>query len=213
MQPLPRLISFILFLGLCASLAYWAIEFFTPPPRPVISKQIVTHSLPTMFNASGLFGGQAHSNTMKNIQLHGVILAGRSEESVAIMVTEAGTPKYLRRDAEVMPGVVVQEIESKKVVLCDHGVSREVSLAAFTPASATVATHANTNSIPMPVVAVPQATGNATETGMPAVQNINSAGSSGTAAVTASGNGNSNSNSNRPPVSPNAAAAPPQAAP
>ena len=150
MQRIPRLMSFVLFLGVCASLAYWAIEFFTPPPRPVATSATVTQPLPAVSVAADLFGGQADVNTMTNIQLRGVILAGRAEESVAILVTDGGTPKYLRRDAEVMSGVKVKEIDAKKVVLSDHGVSREVSLAAFVPAANMVAGQTNTNLMPMP---------------------------------------------------------------
>ena len=204
-QPLPRTISFILFLALCASLAYWAIEFFTPSSRPVATSSHVAQPLPPVSDAADLFGGKADANTMKNIQLRGVILSGRAQESVAILVPDGGTPKYLRRDAEVMPGVKVQKIEAKKVVLSDHGVSREVSLAVFAPVSAMVAAPVNTNA--MPASAVPQATSNPTETGISAAQNGNAAGSSGSAAATVTGN------SNRPSAPANNAAISPQIAP
>lgn len=209
MQPLihtlPRTISFILFLAICASLTYWSIEFFTPPSRPVARSSYIAQPLPPVSDAADLFGGKADANTMKNIQLRGVILAGRAQESVAILVPDGGAPKYLRRDAEVMPGVKVQKIEAKKVVLSDHGVSREVSLAAFTPASTMVTVPVNANV--MPASAVPQATSNPTETGISAAQNSNAAGSSGGAAATVSGNGN------RPSAPANNAAMSPQIAP
>lgn len=204
-QTLPRTISFILFLAICASLAYWAIEFFTPSPRPVATSSHIVQPLPPVSDAADLFGGKADANTMKNIQLRGVILAGRAQESVAILVPDGDTPKYLRRDAEVMPGVKVQKIEAKKVVLSDHGVSREVSLAAFVPASTVVAAPVNANVMPAP--AVPQATSNPAETGMSATQSSNAAGSSGGAAATVSGNGN------RPSAPGNNAAMSPQIAP
>jgi general secretion pathway protein C len=217
-QRIPRLISFILFLGLCASLAYWAIEFFTPSPRPVALSATVTQPLPPVSVAAALFGEQADANTMTNIQLRGVILAGRAEESVAILITDGGTPKYLRRDAEVMPGVQVKEIDAKKVVLSDHGVSREVSLAAFVPAASMVAGQANTNLMPMSpsTPALTQATGNLNEAGLSAGQNSNSAGASGNAGATVSGNGYGSSNGGnnvRPSAPANAAAAAPQIAP
>jgi general secretion pathway protein C len=77
---LPRLISFILFLGLCASLAYWAIEFFTPSPRPVALSATVTQPLPPVSVAAALFGEQADANTMTNIQLRGLILVATQKE-------------------------------------------------------------------------------------------------------------------------------------
>jgi general secretion pathway protein C len=217
-QRIPRLISFILFLGLCASIAYWAIEFFTPLPRPVAASATVTQPLPAVSVAADLFGGQADVNTMTNIQLRGVILAERAEESVAILITDGGTPKYLRRDAEVMTGVKVKEIDAKKVVLSDHGVSREVSLAAFVPAANMVAGQANMNLMPMPqsAPAVTQATGNLNEAGLSSAQNSNSAGASGNAGATVSGNGygsSNGSNNMRPSAPANAAAAAPQFVP
>lgn len=226
-QLLPRLLSFILFLGLCASLAYWTIEFFTPSPRPVAISATVTQPLPPISVAAALFGDQADANTMTNIQLRGVILAGRAEESVAILITDGGTPKYLRRDAEVVPGVKVKEIDAKKVVLSDHGVSREVSLTAFAPAANMVAGQVNANLMPMPpsTPALTQATGNLNEAGLSAGQNGNSTGSSGSAA-TASGNSNGSSNNGsnnsgnnngsntiRPSAAANAAAAASQVGP
>ncbi len=195
MQRLPRIISFMLFLLLCATLAYWAIVFFSPAPRAVATSSPLV-APPAVAAAADLFGGKAGQNAKSAIQLRGVILAGRPEESVAILVPEGGKPKYLRAHTEVMPGVTVQQITAKKVVLSDHGVTEEVDLATFAASN-------TTNMMPAPAVVLPQATGNSNEAVV--TQGSNSAGP-GNTAVTASGGYQNNQNNQNNPARPAAPA-------
>ncbi len=132
MKRLPLALSFVLFLALCATLVYWGLQLFAPPPRAVSAPPHSTQYMPPSSAAAGLFGQKAaNDQAMSTVQLRGVILAKRSAESVAILVPEGSPPRSLRESGEVMPGVTVKEIHPRYVVLSDHGVEREVKLATF----------------------------------------------------------------------------------
>lgn len=137
MRRAPLIASFILFLLLISSLAYWAMQLFAPPPRPVVAPpQSFSQQVPPIAAAASIFGGRSSGKTMINVQLRGVVLAGRVKDSVAILVAEDGAPQPLRLEDEVLPGVKVQAIHPRYVVLSDHGVLREVSLPEFAAAGA-----------------------------------------------------------------------------
>ena len=132
MKRLPLALSFILFLALCATLVYWGLQLFAPPPRAVSAPPRPAVYMPPSSAAAGLFGQKvANGQSMTTVQLRGIILARRSSDSVAILVPEGGAPRSLRVSGEVMPGVTVKEIHPRYVVLSDHGVDREVKLATF----------------------------------------------------------------------------------
>jgi len=133
MKRLPLLVSFVLFLALCASLAYWALQLFAPAPRPVAVPPQTERKMPPISAAENLFGGHYSSGTMANMQLRGVIHAGKAADSEAILVANNEPPKYVKVDAEISEGVTLKEIHPRYVVLDDHGVSREVNLPEFTP--------------------------------------------------------------------------------
>lgn len=149
MKRLPLLVSFVLFLALCASLAYWALQFFAPAPRAVTAPQQAERKVAPVTAAENLFGAQGKASTMVNVSLRGVIRAGRAADSEAILVVGNEPPKYVKVSAEVMDGVKVKEIHARHVILDDHGVSREVSLPAFAPTPASAA-NINTNAGQLP---------------------------------------------------------------
>lgn len=144
MKRLPLLVSFVLFLALCASLAYWALQLFAPAPRAVTAPPQAERKVAPVTAAENLFGAQGQASTMVNVSLRGVIRAGRAADSEAILVVGNEPPKYVKVSAEVMDGVKVKEIHARHVILDDHGVSREVSLPAFAPTPASAA-NINTN--------------------------------------------------------------------
>lgn len=151
----PLIASFILFLALMASLTYWAMQLLAPPPRPVAAPpQSSSRPVPPVAAAANVFGGRGSGKTMMNVQLRGVVLAGRAKDSVAILAAEGGAPQSLRLEGEVLPGVKVQEIHPRYVVLSDHGVLREVSLPEFAAAGA-VGSGAVTNAMPISNARVP----------------------------------------------------------
>ncbi len=145
MKRLPLLVAFVLFLGLCASLAYWALQLFAPAPRAVSAPPQAERKIAPITAAENLFGAKGQANTMANMSLRGVIHAGRKADSEAILVVGNEPPKYVKESSEVMVGVKVKEIHPRHVILDDHGVSREVSLPAFAPTPASAANlNANT---------------------------------------------------------------------
>lgn len=133
MRRLPLLVSFALFLALCASMAYWGLQLFSSTPRPVTAQPQTERKVVPISAAENLFGGHSSSNTMANIQLRGVIHAGKASDSEAILVANNAPPQYVKLKAEVSEGVTLKEIHARFVVLDDHGVRRVVNLPEFAP--------------------------------------------------------------------------------
>ncbi len=131
MQRAPLIASFLLFLLLCASAAYWLLQWLAPEPRPVAAPPQAERSLPPVAAASTLFGGRAQSGGMGAVQLRGIIRSGRPSGSVAILTAEGQPARALPVDAEVAPGLRIKEIKARTVVLSEHGVERELSLPEF----------------------------------------------------------------------------------
>ncbi len=130
-QRLPVLVAFVLFLLLCASLAYWLLQWLAPPPRPVAAPVDTERAMPPVAAAANLFGGAARGGDMMNVQLRGILHAGSAAGSVAIMSVNGSAPKFYRVQAELIPGVTVKAIHARSVVLSDRGAERELPLPAF----------------------------------------------------------------------------------
>lgn len=129
-QRAPAIVSFLLFLLLCASIAYWLLLWLAPEPRPVAAPPQAERTLPPVTAAANLFGGQPQAG-MANVQLRGIIHAGRAEGSVAIIAAEDKPTRALRVGAEVLPGLTVKEINARTVVLSERGLEKELSLPPF----------------------------------------------------------------------------------
>lgn len=173
MKRLPTLLSLVFFLALCASLAYWLLQWLAPQPHPVAAPPVAERSLPPLASAANLFGGSAHGNTLASVQLRGVIRAGRAGDSVAIIATEGRPPRALKVDAEIEPGLILKEIHVRTVVLSDKGAERELTLPPFAAQSG------GTAEISVPAnVAMPGASPVAQQSGTQAI----SQGSTGIAA-------------------------------
>lgn len=134
MKRWPILVSFVLFVGLCASAAFWAMQLFKPAVRPV--------AMPVQSNkievdpeaAIGLFGGRATAvAAASNFQLKGVVVSKNALESVAILVADSKPAEAVRVNSEVMPGVTVKEVHPQYVLLSDGGVVKRVELPATAP--------------------------------------------------------------------------------
>lgn len=130
-QRLPALVAFVLFVALCASIAYWVLQWLAPAPRAVAAPVASERAMPPVSAAANLFGGAAKGGGMMNVQLRGIIHAGRSAGSAAILAVDGSPPKFYRVNAELMPGVTVKAIHAKTVVLSDRGAERELPLPAF----------------------------------------------------------------------------------
>jgi general secretion pathway protein C len=132
---LPLLLSLLGVILLAASLAYWILQLYQPPQRPIAAVPQAAMPDPTIDAAATLFGGQVSVASATNYQLTGVVADGNS--SVAIIVAEGSPPKALRVGKELAPGITLAEVHPRYVMLSDGGVMKRVDLATDTkPAAA-----------------------------------------------------------------------------
>src|ERR1022692_450237 len=110
MKRLPLIASFILFIALCVSAAYWAMQLFTPPVRAVIAPPKTAQPAPKLEAAASLLGGHSNAGVASNFQLKGVVVASNPAESVAILAANGKNARAIRINAQVIPGVTVKEI-------------------------------------------------------------------------------------------------------
>jgi general secretion pathway protein C len=123
MKRLPLITSFLLFIALCVSAAYWAMQLFNPPLRAVAAPPQTFQAGPNLDAAAGLLGGHGI-----NYQLKGVVMASVPADSVAILVANGRKPKTVRTNEEVEPGVTVKEVQRDHVLLSERGVIKRVDL-------------------------------------------------------------------------------------
>ncbi len=123
-------LSFLLFIALCASIAYWGLQLYDPPLRPVAASAQPQTAPPSLEAAAAVFGGQAATETANNFQLRGVIYSGTPKDSVAIIAQEGKPPRAFRVNGEVVPGVTVKEVHREYVVLSDGGALKRIELPA-----------------------------------------------------------------------------------
>lgn len=128
MKRWPALASFVLFIALCASAAYWAMQWFQPPSRPVAAPPPAAPQSVNVDAAAGLFGGRSSVAVASNYELRGVVVSGDEGESIAILATEGKPAQAVRVNAELAPGVKVQEVRRGYVVLSENGVAKRVEL-------------------------------------------------------------------------------------
>jgi len=129
MKRWPLLTSFVLFIALCASAAYWVMQLYKPPVRAVAAPPAQVASAPDPRAASALFGGrQGAVAVATNYQLRGVVASGTGGESVAILAVEGKPPQAVRTNHEIQPGVVIKEVHPRYVLLQENGVTKRVDL-------------------------------------------------------------------------------------
>jgi general secretion pathway protein C len=134
MKRWPILTSFILFVGLCASVTFWTLQFFKPVVRPVAAPKQQTVAVANPDALFGLFGGRAAAAAAAtNFQLKGVVVADNESESVAILVPDGKPAIAVRVDAEAAPGVTVKEVHPKYVLLSEGGAIKRVELPVTAP--------------------------------------------------------------------------------
>ena len=132
---LPLILSLVGVILLAVSLAYWVLQLYQPPQRPIAAAPQAAMPDPTIDAAATLFGGQVSVASATNYQLTGVVADGSS--SVAIIVAEGSPPKALRVGKELAPGITLAEVHPRYVMLSDGGVMKRVDLATDTkPAAA-----------------------------------------------------------------------------
>jgi general secretion pathway protein C len=131
---LPLLLSLLGVILLAASLAYWILQLYQPPQRPLAAVPQSAMPDPGIDAAATLFGGQIAVASATNYQLTGVVADGNS--SVAIIVAEGSPPKALRVGKELAPGITLAEVHPRYVMLSDGGVMKRVDLATDTKPAA-----------------------------------------------------------------------------
>lgn len=176
MKRLPAVVSFVLFIALCASAAYWAMQLFKPPLRPVAAPPRVAKAEVKPEAAAALLGGVGSKVAVaSNYQLRGVVVSGNGRESVAILSADGKPAQAIRVDMEVMPGVTVKEVHREYVLLSEGGVSKRVELPESAKGQVDVATASPVPTAPArpamtrppPVVAPPAATAVTPQMGQP----------------------------------------------
>jgi general secretion pathway protein C len=129
MKRLPLLVSFIAVVALSASLAYWTLQWFAPPQRPIAAVPASAAPEANVEAAAGLFGGQQVSVAPSNYRLKGVVAAANGRRSAAIIEVDGKPARALAVGGEVVPGVTVKQIEPRYVLLSEGGVVKRVELA------------------------------------------------------------------------------------
>ena len=130
----PFLLSLLGVILFAVSLAYWIMQLYQPPQRPIAAVPQAAMPDPTIDAAATLFGGQVSVASATNYQLTGVVADGNS--SVAIIVAEGSPPKALRVGKELAPGITLAEVHPRYVMLSDGGVMKRVDLATDTKPAA-----------------------------------------------------------------------------
>jgi general secretion pathway protein C len=113
--------------ALSASLAYWAIQLYKPKERPIQAAPQAVVIEPSADAAASLFGGNQVASAASNYQLTGVISSGA--QGVAILIVDGQPAKAVKIGKEISPGVTVQEVHPRYVLLAENGVQKRVDLA------------------------------------------------------------------------------------
>lgn len=130
MRRRPLVATFVLFIAACISAAYWAMQLFKPPLRPVAAPPQTVQPAPRLDAAAVLFGGRPAIAVAGNFQLKGVVVASNAAESVAILAVGGRPAQAVRTNLEVAPGVKVKEVHPRYVLLSEGGVVKRVELPA-----------------------------------------------------------------------------------
>jgi general secretion pathway protein C len=147
---LPLLVSFLLFIALCAAIAYWALQMFKPPVRPVAAPPRETRPEPSMEAAAGLFGGRAAKTAVaSNYQLRGIIVAG-PRDSVAIISADGKPAMAVRVGTELSPGVTIKAVNRDHVLVTENGAEKRVELPESAKGLPDIATAPPVTARPMP---------------------------------------------------------------
>ena len=128
MKRLPVFASFILFVALCVSAAFWAMQLFKPAARPVAAPPAAIQPELSLDAATALFGGRSANVVASNYQLKGVVDASNAAESVALLSADGKPAQAFGVGTEIAPGVSVKEVHAKYIMLSEGGVIKRVEL-------------------------------------------------------------------------------------
>jgi general secretion pathway protein C len=125
---LPLFLSFILFVALSASIAYWGLQFYKPPARQIVAPPQVPQAEASLDAAAGLFGGRLVAAAASNYQLKGVIAGGKNAVGVAILSADGKPAQAVGVGEEIAAGVTVKEVHPLYVLLSEGGALKRVDL-------------------------------------------------------------------------------------
>jgi len=125
----PQISSFILFVVLCMSIAYWAMQVYRPPQRAIAAPSQTVRQA-SLDAAAGLFGGRSSFAVSSSFQLTGVVVASDPSESVAILAVNGRPAQAVRTNEQIIPGVTVKEVHKGYVLMLEGGVVKRVELPA-----------------------------------------------------------------------------------
>lgn len=128
MKRLPLIVSFVLFIVLCISATYWAMQVFKPQARAIAAPPLAALSVPHLDAAAALFGVRPVTTVASKFQLKGVVVASDPAESVAILSSAGKPTRAVKTNAEVLPGVIVKEIHRHYVLLSEGGTEKRIEL-------------------------------------------------------------------------------------
>lgn len=129
MRRLPLIVSFVLFVALCASIAYWGMQLFKPPVRPVAAPPRAAQAEIRPDAAATLFGSSKGAAAVaSNYQLRGVIFSGSPRNSVAIISADGKPAQAVGVEEEIAPGVTIKEVHRDHVLLSEGGATKRVDL-------------------------------------------------------------------------------------
>ncbi|WP_308923455.1 type II secretion system protein N [Janthinobacterium sp. J1-1] len=130
MKRLPQFVTLLALVALSVSLAYWAMQLFKAPQRPINPPPVPVVQDASVEAGAALFGGQVSVATASNYQLRGVVAPANGRGAVAIIATDGQPAKAYPTGFEVAPGVTVREVQARYVLLQDGGVSKRIDLVA-----------------------------------------------------------------------------------
>jgi general secretion pathway protein C len=137
--------SIVLTILLCISIAYWVLKLIRPAERPLAAPPQARQDI-NLDSAAGLFGGRAAGAAVaSNFQLRGVIDARNEKDSVAIIAASGKPAQAVAIGAEVVPGVTVQEVHPRYVLLSENGVAKRIELPEKAPPSTATASPVGTS--------------------------------------------------------------------
>jgi general secretion pathway protein C len=110
----------------CASTVYWGLPWFQPAPAPAAAAARTGPAPPAIEAAAALFGGAPGAAPAIAFKLKGVIEDGA--DSVAILAEEGKPALAVGVGKEVAPGVIVQEVHQRYVLLVDGGTVKRLDL-------------------------------------------------------------------------------------
>lgn len=121
MKRWPAITSFILFIALCISVAYWTMLLLQPKPRALRAAPPPAKIAPQLSAAAALLGGAVQAKVSNNFKLTGIIVSEPLAESLVLIAADGKPARPFRLQAEIQPGVRIQDVQRSYVVLEQNG--------------------------------------------------------------------------------------------